>query len=326
MEDQNGRPMEDDHFLDFLEDHGRPWKTMEWKTKTEILWSFGHQRLGTTNPSGHRSHTSMTFIYFVACAATAIMPITSLYHASNLVMHGGWSCVSRTCAVFVMTNLLKMLLLSTVCMHALAEDVEDHIGDPVTFWHEVLEAVNNLSVLIGMFYCFKCENVSKLQTSVRTPSVVLAIGIGWAWTDAVTRRLLPLWYGTRSPDFSWQHLQVAFQSTIRLIECIASSALVWCAFVSASATARSLAFPLLGGICAQSMLKAAVMIMVTGGTEFGWSYLAVELAFALALAGAADIAFKNGRSDALERRVSRGRAVHATTVSRKKRNQTKGRR
>jgi hypothetical protein len=46
---------------------------------------------------------------------------------------------------------------------------------------------------------------------------ILAIGLGWSTAEAVTLRLVPLWIGARSLEFSWSNIQTAFEANLNLV-------------------------------------------------------------------------------------------------------------
>ncbi len=55
----------------------------------------------------------------------------------------------------------------------------------------------------------------------------LSAGLGWAASDSLASRLIPLWVGARAPGFHWRHMQLCLDSNLQLFFHVAVAALVW---------------------------------------------------------------------------------------------------
>jgi len=54
----------------------------------------------------------------------------------------------------------------------------------------------------------------------------IAVGLGWALTDSVVTKLIPLWLGAKGQEFSYEYLQTALDSNVLLVFYIAVATLV----------------------------------------------------------------------------------------------------
>ena len=92
---------------------------------------------------------------------------------------------------------------------------------------EILKAIISVANVCGLHVVLK-------KTKCNTDQKVLAIGLGWAFVDALFRRLLPLWMGAKGTEFDWQYIQMGVDSNITLVSSVTLTCLTWMAFSTKS--------------------------------------------------------------------------------------------
>jgi len=155
----------------------------------------------------------MTLFHFANCAALAFAPYFISYKYSGLSEYCSiWKC-GQAAIVYLLTQLGKLLLLATFFPTS-DKDGFDMVPELMKSSADVLDLIG-LHVLISYGLAGRGE--------VR----FLAAGLGWAASDAVASRLIPLWVGARAPGFHWRHMQMALDSNLQLFIIVSVAALVW---------------------------------------------------------------------------------------------------
>lgn len=157
----------------------------------------------------------MTLFHFGNCIALAYAPYFMTYKFSGLAEYGVfWKCIQAG-AMYLFTQLCKMLALATFFP---ATDLSG-LGrmEIVT---ELLKNTVDIADLIGL-YIVMTKFAGKGETKF------LVAGLGWASAELLMTRLVPLWVGARSVEFDWKYLQMSFDSNISLVHHITTATLVW---------------------------------------------------------------------------------------------------
>lgn len=83
---------------------------------------------------------------------------------------------------------------------------------------ECMKAFISLGDVIGLYYLFQAK---------RTSYMAALIGLSWATTESLLRRLIPLCIEARSMQFSWRHTLTAVEANISIVTHISFAVLIW---------------------------------------------------------------------------------------------------
>jgi len=158
----------------------------------------------------------MTLFHFGNCLALSVGPYFILYKCSGLSeYHTLWKLGKAGLAYFL-TQLCKMLVLATFF------PMTEAMGDdrPLDILGEFLKSTMDLSDLLGL-------HLLMLRIPGRGELKVLVAGLGWAASEFLTTKLIPLWVGARAIEFDWLHTQLSFDSNISLVLYLTIASLIW---------------------------------------------------------------------------------------------------
>ncbi|XP_015919262.1 BOS complex subunit TMEM147 isoform X1 [Parasteatoda tepidariorum] len=157
----------------------------------------------------------MTFFHFGNCIALAYAPYFMTYKFSGLAEYGVfWKCIQAG-AMYLFTQLCKMLALATFFP---ATDLTG-LGRMETIT-ELLKNTVDVADLIGL-------HIVMTKFAGKGETKFLVAGLGWASAELLMTRLVPLWVGAKSVEFDWKYLQMSFDSNISLVHHITTATLVW---------------------------------------------------------------------------------------------------
>jgi hypothetical protein len=157
----------------------------------------------------------MTFYHFINCVVLTYAPYFVVYKSTSLAEESLFNVCSNGGCAYGATKVGEMILVATLLPNS---DTKVFILS-----QEVMKAFISIVDVFGLHFVLK-------RTRCGTDQKVLAIGLGWAFVDAIFRRLLPLWIGARGVEFEWQYIQMSVDSNITLISSVTLTALVWMAF------------------------------------------------------------------------------------------------
>jgi len=158
----------------------------------------------------------MTLFHFGNCLALSVGPYFILYKCSGLSeYHTIWKLAKAGLAYFL-TQLCKMLVLATFFPMTEAAG-GDHQLDILG---EFLKSTMDLSDLLGL-------HLLMLRIPGRGELKVLVAGLGWAASEFLTTKLIPLWVGARAIEFDWLHTQLSFDANISLVLYLTIASLIW---------------------------------------------------------------------------------------------------
>ncbi|GAB6027402.1 hypothetical protein CHUAL_001673 [Chamberlinius hualienensis] len=208
----------------------------------------------------------MTFFHFGNCVALACAPYFLTYKLSGLSEYGVfWKCIQAG-AVYLLTQLCKMLFLATFfpATESAANGV-DVIG-------ETFKATVDFADLIGIHFVMS-------QVAGKGELKCLVVGLGWASAELIMTQVLPLWVGARGTEFDWKYMQMSFESNISLMNHIATATLVW--LWSRNDLKKSL-FPLIAALLVLTCYKPLIAEILSGmASTTSWTILAFKLILAL---------------------------------------------
>lgn len=163
----------------------------------------------------NNKYLKMTLFHFGNCIALAYTPYFMTYKFSGLAEYGVfWKCIQAG-AIYLITQLCKMLALATFFP---ATDV-GNIGRMETIT-EFLKNTVDVADLIGL-------HIVMTKFAGKGETKFLVAGLGWASAELLMTRVVPLWVGARSVEFDWKYLQMSFDSNISLVHYISTATLVW---------------------------------------------------------------------------------------------------
>merc|ERR1712226_201827 len=86
-----------------------------------------------------------------------------------------------------------------------------NVSHPLDILGEFLKSTMDLSDLLGL-------HLLMLRIPGRGELKVLVAGLGWATSEFLTTKLIPLWVGARAIEFNWLHTQFSFTDLHRISE------------------------------------------------------------------------------------------------------------
>ncbi|KFM62406.1 Transmembrane protein 147, partial [Stegodyphus mimosarum] len=212
----------------------------------------------------------MTMLHFGNCIALAYAPYFMTYKFSGLAEYGVfWKCVQAG-AMYLFTQLCKMLILATFFP---ATDISG-LGRMETLT-EFLKNTVDVADLIGL-------HVVMTKFAGKGETKFLVAGLGWASAELLMTRLVPLWVGARSVEFDWKYLQMSFDSNICLVHHITTATLVW---LWSRHDLRKTHLPIVMVLLAVGCYRPLIIELLMSVLGLGaWTILAVKAVSAVSIA------------------------------------------
>jgi len=157
----------------------------------------------------------MTLFHFGNCLALSIGPYFILYKCSRLSEYQTVWKLGKAGLAYFLTQLCKMLVLATFFPMT-----DTTGGSQIDILGEFLKSTMDLSDLLGL-------HLLMLRIPGSGELKVLVAGLGWASSEFLTTKLLPLWFGARAIEFNWIHTQQSFDTNINLVLYLTIAALIW---------------------------------------------------------------------------------------------------
>lgn len=202
----------------------------------------------------------MTLFHFGNCCALAYAPYFLTYKYSGLSEYGVfWKCVQAS-AMYLLTQLCKMLFLATFF-----PTTDATLGGGLDVMGEIFKSTVDFADLVGLHFIMT-------QIAGKGELKILVAGTGWATAELVMTRFLPLWVGARGMEFDWKYIQMSLDSNVSLVHHIATATLIW--LWSRNDLKKSV-FPVVGTLLMFSCYKPLFVELIAGTTHLGsWSVLA----------------------------------------------------
>lgn len=160
----------------------------------------------------------MTLYHFANCLALAYAPYHLTYKYTGLAEYGAFWKVAQAGAIYILTQLAKMLFLASFFpMSEMEEDEQEHKFNLVK---DFLRATVDLADLVGIYFVMQ-------RVSGKGQVKVLVAGLGWAFAELVLTRLVFLWVGARGVEFDWRYIQKSLDANISLLHFVSLACLVW---------------------------------------------------------------------------------------------------
>mmetsp|Transcript_33723 Transcript_33723/g.43279 ORF Transcript_33723/g.43279 Transcript_33723/m.43279 type:complete len:230 (+) Transcript_33723:68-757(+) len=134
----------------------------------------------------------MTLYHFLNCALLTYGPFAVTYMATSLQEDVPRICV-KAGFIYIASQLVKMIVMASY-----VPDIDPHSFSIV---QEAIELVLSVVDVVGLMYAFR------VAQQVSSQNKALAVGWGWAVTQAVLSRLLPLFLNAKGSEFHWENLQ-----------------------------------------------------------------------------------------------------------------------
>ncbi|KAK6173807.1 hypothetical protein SNE40_017202 [Patella caerulea] len=156
----------------------------------------------------------MTFFHFGNCVALAYIPYAIVYKCSGLSEYNAfWKCV-KAGGAYLFTQLCKMMVLATFF------PATDSGGNSLDITGEFLKCTVDFADLLGL-------HLIMTRIAGKSQLKFMVAGMGWATSELIMTRVIPLWVGARGVEFDWKYVQMSFDSNVSLVHHISTAMLVW---------------------------------------------------------------------------------------------------
>jgi len=171
----------------------------------------------------------MTYYHFLNCVALTFGPGLIAYKAL-LSEHGCLHVCLLAGLAYLAAQFGQLVVLGSIFSNT--------VESGFSMSQEVLRTIVGALDLLGIWLVLR-RNTRKLSN--------VAVGLGWAVTDSIITKLIPLWLGAKGQEFSYEYLQMAIDSNILLVFYIAVATLVSLLRIrGASSNSQLLSFVQLG--------------------------------------------------------------------------------
>ncbi|CAH2108723.1 unnamed protein product [Euphydryas editha] len=157
----------------------------------------------------------MTLYHFGNCIALVYAPYHMAYKFSGISEYATFSKCVYAGALYIFTQLCKMLLLATFF-----PDSDNIQGGDYDIFLEILKATVDLADLLGLYFALN-------SIPGKGHAKILTAAIGWASAEVLVTRSVPLWVGARGSEFDWRYVRSCAESNVALLQHAATAALVW---------------------------------------------------------------------------------------------------
>jgi len=214
----------------------------------------------------------MTLFHFGNCLALSVGPYFLLYKYSRLSEYQTVWKLSQAGLAYFLTQLCKMLVLAT--FFPMSETIAESDGRQLDLLGEFLKSTMDVSDLLGL-------HLLMLRIPGRGELKVLVAGLGWAASEFLTTKLVPLWVGARAIEFDWLHTQSSFDANISLVLYLTVAALIWLWSRTDLERLYTPVVVILLALCSYRPLVMELVSYVFGVTS--WSLLLVKAVYTCGL-------------------------------------------
>lgn len=155
----------------------------------------------------------MTLFHFFNCAILTFGPHAVYYSATPLSEYDTLGTSVKSALVYLVTALIKLVCLATFL------NVPDN--DSFDPYQEMLKASIGFVDFAGLYFAL----TQLTHRNISQNHKFQAVGLGWAFADAVLHRLLPLWVGARGLEFTWDYILQGLEANANLVLSISLAAL-----------------------------------------------------------------------------------------------------
>lgn len=154
----------------------------------------------------------MTFVHFINCVLLAFAPSYIIYKVTPLSEFGSLTRCLTAGFGYAATQLVKFIFFATF--------VPSSDGVNFDIVQEIIKGVVGMADLIGIHFLLGfVSGTGDLR--------ILSVGLGWATAESAFMRLLQMWLGARSLEFTWTFIQMGIEANLSLLLFIALTAFVW---------------------------------------------------------------------------------------------------
>ncbi|XP_030384261.1 transmembrane protein 147 [Scaptodrosophila lebanonensis] len=157
----------------------------------------------------------MTLYHFGNCVALVYVPYYFTYKYSGLSEYGAFYKCIHSGAIYIFTQLCKMLVLATFFYSDTANG-----GGDFNFFSEILRCSVDVADLLGFALILS-------RIPGKGHSKLITAGLGWATAEVILSRGIMLWVGARGTEFSWIYILKCLDSNVLLIQHITTATLIW---------------------------------------------------------------------------------------------------
>ncbi|CAG7896910.1 hypothetical protein BRARA_H00399 [Brassica rapa] len=155
----------------------------------------------------------MTLFHFFNCAILTFGPHAVYYSATPLSEYDTLGTSVKAALVYLATALVKL-----ICLATLLQVSETQVFDP---YQEALKAMIGFIDVAGLYFAL----AQLTHRNISQNHKFQAVGLGWAFADAVLHRLAPLWVGARGLEFTWDYVLQGLEANANLVFTISLAAL-----------------------------------------------------------------------------------------------------
>eukprot|EP01129_Flabellula_baltica_P007052 TRINITY_DN2703_c0_g1_i1.p1 TRINITY_DN2703_c0_g1~~TRINITY_DN2703_c0_g1_i1.p1 ORF type:complete len:220 (-),score=28.37 TRINITY_DN2703_c0_g1_i1:13-672(-) len=204
----------------------------------------------------------MTYFHFINCVALTFIPPIILYKAKRLSGKGGFNVLTSAFFFYLATQFIKLLLEGT-----LPPAIEDSFDVKREFFGILLTSLDFMAI----YYMF----------TFRFANEMLLAGLGWAVSESLVKRMIPLWIEARGLEFDPKFMIVAIDANIYLLFYISLATVI---FILYKNTDNNL--PLMTKVILMTMLALQPTISFLQKKDI-FTGLAIRLAWTIVIAGLA---------------------------------------
>ncbi|KAL3351585.1 hypothetical protein AABB24_019921, partial [Solanum stoloniferum] len=157
----------------------------------------------------------MTVFHFFNCAILTFGPHAVYYSATPLSEYDTlWTSI-KAAVVYLFTALVKLVCLATFL------NVSESESDNFDPYQELLKALFGFIEVAGLYFAL----TQLTHRNISQNHKFQAVGLGWAFADSVLHRLVPLWFGARGLEFTWDYILQGLEANANLVFSISLAAL-----------------------------------------------------------------------------------------------------
>ncbi|KAG2314385.1 hypothetical protein Bca52824_017507 [Brassica carinata] len=155
----------------------------------------------------------MTLFRFFNCAILTFGPHAIYYSATPLYEYDTLGTSVKVAVVYLATALVKL-----ICFATFLQVSETQVFDP---YQEALKTMIGFIDVAGLYFAL----AQLAHRNISQNHKFQAVGLGWAFADAVLHRLAPLWVGARGLEFTWGYVLQGLEANANLVFTISLAAL-----------------------------------------------------------------------------------------------------
>jgi len=210
----------------------------------------------------------LAMLHLLNCLLLAFAPHVVIYKATKLSEENGLRACVFAAFGYAATQIVKIFVMASLLptsgeeVLVTASGASEAVPREFGLISEIAKCLISLVVEVA-----GVQTVLQLTPSLSKFSVgtrVLAIALGMALSDSLLKYALPLFWGARAAEFSWNNIEMALASNVSLLLHLAFVAAVW---LRTRTDLSKAALPLIYAIIATSAVMPSVEKSACTGTR-----------------------------------------------------------